>query len=233
MTKIKIPFTKTKVEKSSNPEIPTNVKELQLEIASSDISTYLNSIYDKFPLLTSLEKISIIFIDGAEKEIYDNLLDKHKISFELSWEKEKVNFKLPGIEEPEEDNTKQDIVFFASENSLQIAFEPNFTGVVKITSDFQEPSLPEQITDLKNQIRALEEKMRNPSNPDTINEQYKQQIQALKSQLEKKEKEEKTQTEKNGFPTEWIIGAGIAFVIVLLIAILLSQKNQNKRRWIN
>src|SRR6185437_17115957 len=95
MTEIKIPFTKLKVEKYSGSDKPANVENLTLKI----IPIFSNDFYEKLGLPSGsiLNKIKVGFEDGAEKEIYNNLLDDSKEKFELIFEKEKVDFYINGV----------------------------------------------------------------------------------------------------------------------------------------
>ena len=87
MTEIKIPFTKIEVKKYFGSEKPANAEGLELKI----IPITSNDFYEKLqlPLDSCLNKIKLCFMDGAEKEIYDNLLDDSKEKFKLSFDKER------------------------------------------------------------------------------------------------------------------------------------------------
>ncbi|CAI2185581.1 15639_t:CDS:1, partial [Funneliformis geosporum] len=233
MTDIKIPFTKIEVEKYSGSDKPTNAELLTLKI----IPITSNDFYDKFslPLDSVLTKIKLGFMDGAEKEIYDNLLDDSKEKFELSFDKEKVNFFVVGTENEEKDNDKIEINYFPidSNASLEIIFKPQFAGVVKIASKdpVKEPNKDkgngggnqnppsdnsndnqQKIIDLQNQINALEEKLKkqptsNNSSADKEKlERLKSEIQGLKKKQRGKQNE--GGNKKNDFPTGLVIGGG-------------------------
>ena len=186
MTEIKIPFIKTKAEKYSGSNKPANMEGLTLEVSST---FRFNEVYEKFPLTAFLKKMQLKFLDGAEKEIFNELLDEDKVSFELSFEKEKVNFWVVGEEDYQKDDTKLEIDYFLSDNdrdkdiknaNLQITFEPKFAGVVKITyaggkqpNDDQNKD-KEEIDKLQAKINELEEKLRQkPSSPTNQNDQEK------------------------------------------------------------
>ncbi|MCE8163898.1 MAG: hypothetical protein I3274_06855, partial [Candidatus Moeniiplasma glomeromycotorum] len=134
MTEIKIQFEKIKVERDSDPELPTNVKVLRLEISPINVGDNLKEFYEKMPPAATLKAIFIGFYDGAENEIYNELLDDKKTSFELSWEKEKVSFFVVEKEEkPKNDNTKPMIDFLPINKGMQIQIKPQFAGIIKIT----------------------------------------------------------------------------------------------------
>src|SRR5688500_17844359 len=96
MTEIKIPFTKIEVKKISDSDKPDNAEGLELKI----IPIVYNDFYKELqlPLTSVLNEIRLGFFDGAEKKIYDDLLDDGKEKFELSFEKEKVDFYVIGME---------------------------------------------------------------------------------------------------------------------------------------
>ena len=102
MTEIKIPFTKIKVEKYAGSDKPANEEGLKVEV----MPIFFENFYEEIPPNTVLTKINLGFLDGAEKEIYDNLLDDKKDKFELSFEKEKVLFHIVelGKKPPEDEN---------------------------------------------------------------------------------------------------------------------------------
>ncbi|MCE8162702.1 MAG: hypothetical protein I3273_01985 [Candidatus Moeniiplasma glomeromycotorum] len=157
MSEIKIPFTKIEVKKIDDVNKPANAEGLELEI----IPIFLNEFYEKVPPDTALTKIKIAFLEGAEKEIYNNLLDDSKEKFELSFEKEKVDFYVVGVEDRETDKTKLQIDYFAlgeGKDSLQIFFKPQFAGIIKLTSISQprpnEPDSPLLTTTTPNRLAS-------------------------------------------------------------------------------
>jgi len=246
MTEIKIPFTKIEVEKYSGSDKPANAEVLTLKI----IPIAFGDFYEKLslPLDSCLNKIKISFWDGAEKEIYNNLLDDSKEKFELSFEKEKVEFYMVGVEDRKTDDTKIEINYFSigSNASLEINFQPQFAGVVKITSTSQNDNgkdrpndnggdndngggdknddTKQKITNLQIQINELEKKLREKPNSST-KQQDNQKLARLKTEIEelKKKQKDKSQNENNrpkdNFPYGLVIGGGIV-IFLLLIAVI-------------
>lgn len=179
----------------------------------------------KLPSGPVLNEIKLGFFDGAEKEIYDNLLDDSKDKFELIFEKEKVNFYIDGAGAEEQDDTKVEIDYFSigSNASLEIFFRPQFTGIVKITNkdnkekpnkdksngggnndngggnnnDKNDPAIQAKINNLQNQISALEEKLRNQPTSNT-NQQDEQELARLKGELEELKKKQKDKSQNKG-----------------------------------
>lgn len=182
MTEIKIPFTKVEVKKYSGSNKPANAEGLELKIRP----IFFNELYEELPLDSCLNKIELAFFDGAETAIFNDLLDDYKDEFELSFEKEKVNFYMAGkTEEP--DDTKIGIVYFAKDgnDSLKIIFKPQFSGVVKITSTSQGPTGPQdapnnqgKVAELQVKISELEEKLRKQPN-----QTEEEKIKKLKEEL--------------------------------------------------
>src|SRR4051794_22457103 len=105
MTEIKIPFSKVEVKKYSDSNKPANAEGLELKTSP----IFLNEFFEEVPPNSCLNKINLAFFDGVEKEIYNELLDEKTVSFELSFEKEKVNFCVLGVEEREVGDTKIEI----------------------------------------------------------------------------------------------------------------------------
>jgi hypothetical protein len=196
MTEIKIPFIKTHAQEYTGSNKPANAKALELEISTT---FNFKEVYEKMPLSANVERIKIGFWDGAETSLFNDLLDENNVSFELSFEKEKVNFWVVGEEEFQKDDTKVEIICFPRENSsLEFHFKPQTAGVVKIA--YQGPkkpnkdnsSLDKEIVNLKNRIKELEEKNQNIPNSDA----YTQEIENLKKQLQDKEKEANRERER-------------------------------------
>ncbi|CAI2162887.1 17011_t:CDS:2 [Funneliformis geosporum] len=235
MTRIKIPFANVEVKKIVDDNKPTNAEGLELNVSPVSLSEF----FEKVPPNSCLNTINLVFFDGAEKESYNELLDEKKFRFELSFEKEKVNFCVLGEEEKEIDDTKIEIDYLKKDGAndvLRIFFKPQFAGVVKITHRGSEekddgggnqnpPSdnsndNQQKIIDLQNQINALEEKLRKQptSNNSSAN---KQKLERLKSEIEglkkkRKGKQNEGGNKKNDFPTGLVIGGGIQIITEIL-----------------
>ncbi|CAH1756644.1 11275_t:CDS:2 [Entrophospora sp. SA101] len=142
----------------------------RLKIHSNVFTTdNLNKISEKISPQANLEEIRLAFWDGAEDKIYNKLLDDDNVSFELRWEKEKVNFSIIG-EETEKGPNKIEIDFFPPSPGYRdhalleiLNIKPEFAGTVKIS--YKGPvkdkdKLGEEITSLKNRINTLEEQIK-------------------------------------------------------------------------
>lgn len=241
MTEIKIPFIKTAVEKNSDPGKPANAEGLKLSI--STIFRF-DEVWEKVPTNTRIEKMKVAFWDSAETSVFNDLLDEDKVSFELSFEKEKVDFFVLGEENRDRDDTKVEIICLPGENgSLEIHFKPQSVGVVKITyqGPVKEPNKDKnngggnqnspsdnsddtnkKITNLQTQINTLEEKLRNQPTPDNSSVD-KQKLARLKAEIEELKKKRKEKQNEGGnkdkFPYGLVIGGG-AVIFLLLIAVI-------------
>jgi len=93
-------------------------------------------------------------------------------------------------------------------------------------------ALDKEITNLKNQVKVLEDKLKNtPSSDTSLQSQYRREIQRIQTQLKEKEKEKEkeVQSKKGDFPTGLVIGGGVVIVIVLLaLFFLLGRSSKNK-----
>src|SRR3954469_6960110 len=96
MTEIKIPFTKTKVEKQGN-QPQNSVKWIDLEINTnflmSQIEPRLDILHGGSPD-GPLARMRLVFFDNAEPALYQDLLNKN--NFELTFDLAKVAYEVGG-----------------------------------------------------------------------------------------------------------------------------------------
>ena len=115
MTEIKIPFIKTHAQEYTGPDKPANTKALELKISTT---FNFKEVYEKMPLSANIEKMRITFWDGTETSLFNDLLDESNVSFELSFEKKKVDFFVAGEENRDVDDTKVDNNLFSNRKWL-------------------------------------------------------------------------------------------------------------------
>ncbi|KLL03950.1 MAG: hypothetical protein MRERV_30c001, partial [Mycoplasmataceae bacterium RV_VA103A] len=222
MTEIKIPFTKTKVEKIPANKMDPGSKGLELEITTNfyvgaglgiDLTKTSHGVASDGPF----QKMVFIFKDNAEADVYQALLDNSKTQFELKFEKEQVYLEVGGFANPI-DTTKPKIEVYPADNSrlMAIFFQPKFAGIINLTATSQGPTGPngpniptndqQKIQQLQAKIAELEEKLRQQPN----NEDDKKEIKRLQDELDRlKKKNNPQQPSKDNFPYGLVIGGNI------------------------
>jgi hypothetical protein len=246
MTEIKMPFANVEVKKVVDDKKPANVEGLELKVSPIPFDKF----FEEVPPNSSLGKIELAFFDGAEKEIYNELLDEKKFRFELSFEKEKVNFCVLGEEEREVDDTKIEINYLRKDgidDILRVLFKPQFAGIVKIThrDSEQEPNkdknngggnqnspsdnskeTKQKIANLQNQINTLEEKLRKQPSSDNSSEDQKK-LERLKTEVENLKRKQKDKPPKENKEQDkkdnfptGLVIGGGIAIFLLLIAVI-------------
>ncbi|KLL02084.1 MAG: hypothetical protein MRERC_4c017 [Mycoplasmataceae bacterium RC_NB112A] len=239
MAEVKIDFVKEQVKKISEPNMPANVKALELKGFSTDD---LSKFYEKIPSTFRIEEIKIFFYDGMGEDVYNELLDDNKVFFKISWEKEKVNFYLIGETNFKEDKTKPTIDLteprYSESKVCSLAIgssEKPFVGIVKIEYKGDKPlpnkdktsDLEKEITNLKNQIKTFKEKQNQTPNNSNDYQDYEDRIKRLENELKEKEKEKERQKTQKGDNFPWkpvIIGGVIVGGVIIVLAIILLLK---------
>ena len=141
MTNIRIPFTKTKIEKQGTQG---SVKWIDLEINTKFLMSQIEPNLDKLHGGNpdgSLARMRFVFFDNAEPTLYQTLLDK--TNFELSFSMEKVNYGVGG-EEGEVDGSKPEVNLYQAPTSrmLEVYFKPQFAGIIKLVESGQKNPHP-------------------------------------------------------------------------------------------
>src|SRR3954452_19892163 len=120
MTEIKIPFTKTKIETIPTDKLDINCKGIELEISTNfkmgeGLGIDLSKCHGGTPENT-FAKMFFVFKDGAENNLYNDLLSSSKTNFELSFDKEKVFLMIGGFFDVI-DKTKPEVQVYPAPNS--------------------------------------------------------------------------------------------------------------------
>lgn len=145
MTDIKIPFTKTRIiSQETSRRNPAN-KWIDLEISTDyrmkQLEPRLDILHGDNPDNT-FAKMRFVFLNNAEPDLYQALLDK--TNFELSFDKEQIDYGVGGGGGPIDD-TKPKVNLYQAPSSrmLEVQFSPQFAGVIKLTTDGQNPPSPQ------------------------------------------------------------------------------------------
>jgi hypothetical protein len=81
-------------------------------------------------------------------------------------------------------------------------------------------------SELENQIKILEDKLKNTPNSDINKKQLQQELERLKIDLKEK-KQPQHSNKENNFPTGLVVGGGVIIIVLLLVIVFLVRKKRN------